>query len=110
MESSSGYANSAALVSTEWGAAHGDDANVRLVEVDVDTSAYEQGHIRNAVGWNWQTQLEDRVRRDIPTKEAWEQLLGRSGISNDTQIVFHGDNNNWFAAFAYWVAKMYGHE
>jgi thiosulfate/3-mercaptopyruvate sulfurtransferase len=103
------YANQAALVSTEWVAAHGSDRGVRLVEVDVDTGAYDQGHIRGAVGWNWQRDLSDPVQRDIPTKAAWEALLGRSGIGNDTRIVFYGDNNNWFAAFAYWVAKLYGH-
>jgi len=99
-----------ALVSTQWVADHLSDPNVRLVEVDVDTTAYEQGHIRNAVGWNWQTQLEDRIQRDIPTKEDWERLLGQAGVSNTTKLVFYGDNNNWFAAFAYWIAKMYGHE
>jgi thiosulfate/3-mercaptopyruvate sulfurtransferase len=104
------YANPEALVSTEWVAAHLDDPNVRLVEVDVDTTAYEQGHIRNAVGWNWQKQLGDPIRRDIPSKEAWEELLSASGIGNDTKIVFYGDNNNWFAAFAYWVARIYGHK
>jgi thiosulfate/3-mercaptopyruvate sulfurtransferase len=104
-----GYANDTALVSTAWVAEHIGDPNVRLVEVDVDTTAYEQGHLRNAVGWNWQTQLGDRVRRDIPTREDWERLLGSSGIGNDTKVVFYGDNNNWFAAFAYWVAKLYGH-
>jgi thiosulfate/3-mercaptopyruvate sulfurtransferase len=109
MASGDGYANDAALVSTEWAAAHLDDSAVRLVEVDVDTTAYEQGHLRNAVGWNWQSDLSDRVQRDIPTKAAWERLLGSSGISNDTKVVFYGDNNNWFAAFAYWVAKIYGH-
>ncbi|HET6316609.1 MAG TPA: rhodanese-like domain-containing protein, partial [Chloroflexota bacterium] len=91
-------------------AEHANDANVRLVEVDVDTAAYDGGHIRNAVGWNWQTQLSDRIKRDIPTKEAWEKLLSESGISNGTKIVFYGDNNNWFAAFAYWVAQIYGHK
>jgi thiosulfate/3-mercaptopyruvate sulfurtransferase len=109
MAATTDYANSAALVTTQWVAEHLNDPNVRLVEVDVDTTAYEQGHIRNAVGWNWQTQLEDRVRRDIPTKEAWEELLSSAGIANDTKIVFYGDNNNWFAAFAYWIAKIYGH-
>ncbi len=104
------YANEAALVSTEWVASHLDDPNVRLVEVDVDTTAYEQGHVRNAVGWNWQTQLGDPVRRDIPGKEDWEKLLSDSGIGNDTKIVFYGDNNNWFATFAYWVAQLYGHK
>jgi thiosulfate/3-mercaptopyruvate sulfurtransferase len=103
-------AGTKALVSTQWVADHLGDPNVRLVEVDVDTTAYEQGHIRNAVGWNWQTQLSDRVRRDIPSKEEWEKLLAGSGIGNNTKIVFYGDNNNWFAAFAYWVAKIYGHQ
>ncbi|HEX2514662.1 MAG TPA: sulfurtransferase [Chloroflexota bacterium] len=103
------YANPAALVSTEWVAAHGADPGVRLVEVDVDTGAYDQGHVRGAVGWNWQTDLSDPVRRDIPSREAWEALLARSGIGNDTRVVFYGDNNNWFAAFAYWVARLYGH-
>jgi thiosulfate/3-mercaptopyruvate sulfurtransferase len=97
------------LVSTDWVAQHGSDPNVRLVEVDVDTSSYEQGHIRDAVGWNWQTQLGDPIVRDLPSKQAWEQLLSRSGIGAETHIVFYGDNNNWFAAFAYWVARIYGH-
>jgi len=103
------YANPAALVSTEWAAGHLNDPKVRLIEVDVDTSAYEQGHVPGAVGVNWSTELEDTIRRDIPTKENWEKLLSRAGVSADTKIVFYGDNNNWFAAFAYWVAKMYGH-
>ncbi|MDQ3699595.1 MAG: sulfurtransferase [Chloroflexota bacterium] len=106
---SSGYANSAALVTTDWVAEHLNDSQVRLVEVDVETTAYEQGHIRNAAGWNWHTELSDRVQRDIPSKANWERLLSRSGIANDTKIVFYGDNNNWFAAFAYWVARIYGH-
>ena len=105
-----GYANPAALVTTAWVAEHLNDPHVRLVEVDVDTSAYAQGHVRNAAGWNWQTQLEDRVQRDIPTKEAWEKLLSESGIDQNTKIIFYGDNNNWFAAFAYWIARIYGHQ
>ncbi len=105
-----GYANPDALVDTEWVAQHRNDPNVKLVEVDVDTSAYRQGHAPGAIGWNWSTQLEDQVRRDIPSKEAWEKLLSESGIKNDDTIIFYGDNNNWFAAFAYWVAKMYGHK
>ncbi|MFI5266408.1 MAG: sulfurtransferase [Chloroflexota bacterium] len=104
------YANPTALVSTEWVAQHQNDPKVRLVEVDVDTSAYEQGHIPGAVGVNWSTELEDTIRRDIPTKENWDKLLSRAGVSADSKIVFYGDNNNWFAAFAYWVAKMYGHQ
>ena len=104
------YANPAALVSTQWVADHLNDASVRLLEVDVDTSAYGQGHIQGAIGINWTTQLGDPIRRDIPSKEAWEKLLGESGVSNDTRLIFYGDNNNWFAAFAYWVSKIYGHQ
>ena len=103
------YAHPEALVSTEWVAEHGGDANVRLVEVDVDTSAYEQGHIAGAVGWNWQSQLQQPVRRDLASKEEIEQLLGGSGIANDTTVILYGDNNNWFAAWAYWQLKYYGH-
>src|ERR1041385_1891378 len=104
------YANPAALVSTQWVADHLNDQGVRLLEVDVDTSAYGQGHIQGAVGINWTTQLGDPVRRDIPSREAWEKLMGETGVSNDTRLIFYGDNNNWFAAFAYWVSKIYGHE
>ena len=103
------YAHPESLVSTEWVAEHGGDANVRLVEVDVDTSAYEQGHIQGAVGWNWQSQLQQPVRRDLASKEEIEQLLGGSGIGNDTTVVLYGDNNNWFAAWAFWQLKYYGH-
>jgi thiosulfate/3-mercaptopyruvate sulfurtransferase len=103
------YAHPEVLVSTQWAAEHLHDPKIRFVEVDVDTSAYEQGHITGAVGWNWQTQLQDGVRRDLLDKAAWEELLSRSGISNDTTIVLYGDNNNWFAAYAFWQLKYYGH-
>ena len=103
------YAHPESLVSTDWVAEHGSDAGVRLVEVDVDTSAYEQGHIAGAVGWNWQSQLQQPVRRDLASKEEIEQLLGGSGIGNDTTVVLYGDNNNWFAAWAFWQLKYYGH-
>jgi thiosulfate/3-mercaptopyruvate sulfurtransferase len=103
------YKHPEVLVSTEWAAQHLNDPNVRLVEVDVDTTAYDQGHIPGAVGWNWQTQLQDNVRRDLITKQALEQLLSRSGISNDTTVLLYGDNNNWFAAYALWQLKYYGH-
>jgi thiosulfate/3-mercaptopyruvate sulfurtransferase len=98
------------LVSTDWAEQHRTDPTVRLVEVDVDTSAYDSGHIPGAIGWNWKTDLQQRPARDIPTKEEWEALLSRSGISNDTTVALYGDNNNWFAAFAYWLFKLYGHE
>ena len=103
------YAHPESLVSTDWVAEHGGDPNVRLVEVDVDTTAYEQGHITGAVGWNWQSQLQQPVRRDLASKEEIEQLLGGSGIGNDTTVVLYGDNNNWFAAWAFWQLKYYGH-
>jgi thiosulfate/3-mercaptopyruvate sulfurtransferase len=105
-----GYANPAALVSTQWVAEHLNDPTVRLIEVDVDTAAYGTGHIQGAVGVNWTTQLGDPIRRDIPSKEAWSKLLSLAGVAPDTRIIFYGDNNNWFAAFAYWVSKIYGHQ
>jgi thiosulfate/3-mercaptopyruvate sulfurtransferase len=76
----------------------------------VDTTAFDQGHIPGAVGWNWQTQLQDNIRRDLIDRKTLEKLLGESGISNDTAIVLYGDNNNWFAAYAFWQLKYYGHE
>ena len=103
------YAHPESLVSTEWVAEHGGDANVRLIEVDVDTAAYEQGHIAGAVGWNWQSQLQQAVRRDVVSKAEMEQLLGSAGVGNDTTIVLYGDNNNWFAAWAFWQIRYYGH-
>ena len=103
------YAHPESLVSTEWVAEHGGDANVRLVEVAVDTAAYEQGHIAGAVGWNWQSQLQQSVRRDVVSKTEMEQLLGSAGVDNDTTIVLYGDNNNWFAAWAFWQIRYYGH-
>jgi thiosulfate/3-mercaptopyruvate sulfurtransferase len=103
------YAHPESLVNTEWVIQHGRDTNVRLVEVDVDTSAYEQGHIAGAVGWNWQSQLQQTVRRDVISRQELEQLLGRSGIDNNTTIVLYGDNNNWFAAWAFWQLRYHGH-
>jgi thiosulfate/3-mercaptopyruvate sulfurtransferase len=102
--------NHEALVSTDWVAGHKDDPNVRVVEVDVDTSAYELGHVEGAIAWNWTTQLNDPVRRDILDKGQFERLLGNSGIGNDTLVVLYGDNNNWFAAYAYWQLKIFGHD
>ena len=104
------YKHPEVLVTTEWAAEHLKDRKVRFVEVDVDTSAYDQGHIAGAVGWNWQTQLQDNVRRDLIEKAALEKLLSESGISNDTTIVLYGDNNNWFAAYAFWQLKLNSHK
>jgi len=95
-------------VSTDWVAAHVDDPKVRLVEVDVDTSAYDKGHIKNASGWNWTAQLNDNVRRDIPNQRQFEELCSASGIANDNTVILYGDNHNWFAAFAFWQFKIYG--
>ncbi|HUJ30112.1 MAG TPA: sulfurtransferase [Candidatus Acidoferrum sp.] len=104
------YKHPEVLVSTQWAADHLNDPKVRLVEVDVDTTAYDQGHIPGAVGWNWQSQLQDNVRRDLIDKAALENLLGKSGISNDATVLLYGDNNNWFAAYAFWQLKYYGHK
>ena len=98
------------LVSTDWVAEHRNDPNVRIVEVDVDTAAYDQGHVPGALGWNWTTELCDTVVRDIVPKAKLEELLGRSGITPQTTIVLYGDNNNWFAAWAFWQLKVYGHQ
>jgi thiosulfate/3-mercaptopyruvate sulfurtransferase len=104
------YKHPEVLISTEEASKLQNDPKVRLVEVDVDTTAYAQGHIPGAVGWNWQTQLQDNIRRDLIDKAALEKLLGNSGISNDTTILLYGDNNNWFAAYALWQMKYYGHK
>ncbi len=104
------YANPEVLVSTDRVDQHKGDSGLAIVEVDVDTSAYSEGHIPGALGWNWQTQLCDTVRRDIISQADLEKLLGQSGISNNTTIILYGDNNNWFAAWALWQLKMYGHE
>ncbi len=104
----SDYANPTALVSAEWAQQHLDDPGVRFVEVDVDTEAYAQGHIPGAVGWNWETQLSDGIRRDIVSREALSELLSTSGIGPDTHVVLYGDNNNWFAAWAYWQLGLHG--
>ena len=103
------YAHPEVLVSTDWVAEHAGDASVRVVEVDVDTAAYDEGHIPGAVGWAWNTQLCDTVRRDIIPQGDFETLMADSGIGNDTTVILYGDNNNWFAAWALWQLKIYGH-
>jgi len=97
------------LVSTDWVQEHAKDPTVRIVEVDVDTKAYAEGHVPGAVGWDWGRQLCDTVRRDIVPKASFERLMGESGIGNETTVVLYGDNNNWFAAWAFWQLKIYGH-
>ena len=98
------------LVTTDWVAQHAADTGTRVVEVDVDTAAYDQGHVPGAAGWNWTTDLCDTHIRDIVPADNLEALLGRTGIGNETTIVLYGDNNNWFAAWAFWQLKIYGHE
>ena len=104
------YAHPESIVTTDWVSEHGSEANVRLVEVDVDTAAYDAGHIAGAVGWNWKSELQQTLSRDLVSKEGMEQLLGSAGIDNGTTVVLYGDNNNWFAAWAFWQMKYYGHD
>ncbi|WP_067813529.1 sulfurtransferase [Actinomadura kijaniata] len=98
------------LVDADWVEAHLDDPGLVLVEVDEDVSAYDKGHIRGAVKIDWKTELQDPVRRDFVDREGFEQLLSAKGIANDDQVILYGGNNNWFAAYAYWYFKLYGHE
>jgi thiosulfate/3-mercaptopyruvate sulfurtransferase len=98
------------LTGADWVEAHGGDPGVVLVEVDEDTSAYDKGHIRNAVKIDWKKDLQDPVRRDFVDRAGFEALLSERGISNDDTVVLYGGNNNWFAAYAYWYFKLYGHQ
>ena len=108
MGSNGHIANPDALVSTDWAVEHLNDPEVRFVEVDVDTTAYEKGHLSGAVGWNWRNDLQAKPARDIAAKEQLEQLLSSSGVGSETTVALYGDNNNWFAAYAYWTLKYYG--
>jgi thiosulfate/3-mercaptopyruvate sulfurtransferase len=112
--SDSEYANDV-LVSADWvennlEAFQSDDPSHRLVEVDVDTEAYDEAHAPGAIGFNWETQLQDQTTRDILSKEDFADLLGSHGISDDSTVVLYGDNSNWFAAYTYWQFKYYGHD
>jgi thiosulfate/3-mercaptopyruvate sulfurtransferase len=98
------------LVDADWVEAHLDDPGVVLVEVDEDTAAYDKGHIRNAVKLDWRKDLQDPVRRDFVDRHGFEQLLSERGISNDDTVILYGGNNNWFAAYAYWYFRLYGHQ
>src|SRR5918995_3610557 len=102
------FAHPEALVDGDWVVEHIDDPRVRIIEVDEDTSAYEKGHIRNAVGWNWTTDLHDPVRRDYVDQEGLSRLLEQAGVASDTTVVLYGGNNNWFAAYAYWLCRYLG--
>ncbi|MDJ1432976.1 sulfurtransferase [Halostagnicola sp. A-GB9-2] len=108
------YANDV-LVTADWveerlDEFESDDPELRLVEVDVDTEAYDDAHAPGAIGFNWETQLQDQTRRDILEKEDFEDLLGSHGITEDSTVVLYGDNSNWFAAYTYWQFKYYGHD
>ncbi len=102
------YAHPEKLVSTDWVTDNLDNANVVLIEVDVDTSAYDEGHPPGAVAWNWTSQLQDQVSRDVASREVITDLLHSAGANDDSQIVLFGDNNNWFAAYALWMLELYG--
>ncbi|MDP9357257.1 MAG: sulfurtransferase [Chloroflexota bacterium] len=104
-----GYAHPEVLVSTEWVTEHLDDPQVRIVESDEDILLYEIGHVPGAVKLDWQTDLQDQVRRDFIDKAGFEELMARAGIANDTTVVFYGDKNNWYACYTFWLFKYYGH-
>ncbi len=104
------YAHPEVLVETYWVKEHLNQDHIKFVEIDVDTKAYEAGHIPGAVGFNWQTQLQDQVRRDILSRAAFELLVSNAGISPSDTVILYGDNNNWFAAYGFWLFKLYGHK
>jgi thiosulfate/3-mercaptopyruvate sulfurtransferase len=104
------YSNPEVLVETDWVKQNLGKSGIKLIEIDVDTKAYEAGHISGAVGFNWQTQLQDQVRRDIISQEQFEKLLGGAGISPSDTVVLYGDNNNWFSSYGFWLFKIYGHK
>ncbi|MEQ9619589.1 MAG: sulfurtransferase [Deltaproteobacteria bacterium] len=104
------YAHPEVLVSTEWVSEHLDDPDIRIVESDEDVLLYDVGHIEGAVKVDWQTDLQDQLVRDYIDKDKFEGLMSQKGISNDTTVVFYGDKNNWWACYAFWVFKLFGHE
>ncbi len=104
------YIHPDVLVSTDWVAEHQNDPGVRIVESDEDVLLYDVGHIESAVKVDWQTDLQDQLVRDYIDKEKFENLMSEKGISNDTTVVFYGDRNNWWACYAFWVFKLFGHE
>ena len=105
-----GYANPDALVETDWLADHLNDPRIRVIEVDEDTSAYEKGHIEGAIAWNWTTDLHRPVGRDYIDQAGLAQLLQEAGVDEGATVVLYGGNNNWFAAYAYWICKLRGYE
>jgi thiosulfate/3-mercaptopyruvate sulfurtransferase len=105
-----GYVHPEALVTTQWVSEHLNDPNVRIVESDEDVLLYESGHIPSAVKIDWHTDLQDPLERDYLAEDQFERLMQEKGISNDTTVVFYGDRNNWWACYAFWVFKLFGHE
>lgn len=103
------YAHPEVLVETDWVKRNLGKPGIRVIEIDVDAKAYAAGHIPGAVGFNWQTQLQDQIRRDIISKEAFEKLMSDAGINSSDTVILYGDNNNWFAAYGFWLFKIYGH-
>src|SRR3954462_9286166 len=99
-----------ALVNADWVEENLDDPSIVLVEVDEDTTSYDAGHIKGAIKLDWTTDLQDQVRRDFVSKAQFEALLSERGVSNDDTVILYGGNNNWFAAYAYWYFKLYGHD
>jgi thiosulfate/3-mercaptopyruvate sulfurtransferase len=110
MSEPNGYANDDALVSTEWLAQNLGAPGLKLIEVDVNPAAYDGGHIQGAVGWDWKRDLQETTVRDLASRESLERKLGESGVSPSDTVLLYGDNNNWFAAYAYWALKYYGHD
>lgn len=104
------YANPNALVDTQWVADHLEDASMRLIQVDFNAATYEAGHAPGAAGWSWQRDFQHPITRDIPDKTAMEMLLSRTGVANDTTVVVYGDLHNWYATFAFWLLRIYGHD
>ena len=104
------YANPDVLVSTDWLEDHLDDPNVRIIEVDEDTASYDTGHVRNALKWDWSTDLHTEVGRDFQDQAGFSRLLSEAGVGPDTTVVLYGGNNNWFAAYAYWLLKLRGYD
>ena len=106
----SDYAQPEVLVSTDWLKENLAKPNLKIVEIDVDTKAYDAGHVPGSIAFNWQTQLQDQVSRDIISKADFEKLMSQSGISPTDTVILYGDNNNWFAAYGFWLFKIYGHK
>jgi thiosulfate/3-mercaptopyruvate sulfurtransferase len=102
------YAKTDVLVTTDWLEEHIDDPSVRIIDVDEDTTAYEKGHVQGSIGWNWSTDLHTAVGRDYVSQTELSELLSKAGVGADTTVVLYGGNNNWFAAYAYWILKLRG--